>query len=342
MQTFDKIMSDLKDRNFKPIYFLMGEEPYFIDVITDYIEKNLLREDEKAFNQTVVYGADVDLAQVINTAKRFPMMSEYNLVIVKEAQNVKGLDGTGDGKVDPFALYAENPQKSTVLVIAYKGKKLDSRKKLTKYLDANHVLFESKPLYDNQVGRWITDYLKSRNLQIDPNASEIMASHLGNNLSSIVMELEKLKVAVGEGGKITSADIERNVGISKDFNVFELQKAIGARDVYKSALIAKHMGAMPRHSIIPDIAVLYGFFTKIMIMSSMRGASNAELASAMKVSPFFLSDYQLAGRNYSMSQCAQVISILREYDAYSKGIDAPAVDDADLLREMVFKIVLCK
>lgn len=341
MQTFDKIMSDLKDRNFKPIYFLMGEEPYFIDVITDYIEKNLLREDEKAFNQTVVYGADVDLAQVINTAKRFPMMSEYNLVIVKEAQNVKGLDGAGEGKVDPFALYAENPQKQTVLVIAYKGKKLDSRKKLTKYLDANHVLFESKPLYDNQVGRWITDYLKDRNLQIEPNASEIMASHLGNNLSSIVMELDKLKVAVGEGGKITSADVERNVGISKDFNVFELQKAIGARDVYKSALIAKHMGAMPKHSIIPDIAVLYGFFTKVMILNSMRGASNSELASALKVSPFFLSDYQLAGRNYSMSQCAQVISILREYDAYSKGIDAPAIDDADLLREMIMKILAC-
>lgn len=342
MQTFEQIMRDLKERKFKPVYFLMGEEPYFIDVITDYIEKNLLKEDEKAFNQTVVYGADVDLGQIINTAKRFPMMSEYNLVIVKEAQNVKGLDGTGDGKVDPFALYAENPQKSTVLVIAYKGKKLDSRKKLTKYLDANHVLFESKPLYDNQVGRWITDYLKLRNIQIEPNAAEIMAAHLGNNLSSIVMELDKLKVAVGEGGKITSADVERNVGISKDFNVFELQKAIGARDMYKSALIAKHMGAMPKHSIIPDIAVLYGFFTKTMILNSMRGASNAELASALKVSPFFIADYQLAGRNYSMSQCAQVISILREYDAYSKGIDAPAIDDADLLREMIMKIVLCK
>ena len=341
MQTFEQIMSDLKNRQFKPIYFLMGEEPYFIDAITDYIDKNLLSDDEKAFNQAVVYGADVDLGQVINMAKRFPMMSEYNLVIVKEAQNVKGLDGAAEGNVDPFALYAENPLKSTVLVINYKGKKIDTRRKLAKLLDKEHVLFESKPLYDNQIGRWITDYLRNQNIAIEPNAAEIMAAHLGTKLSAIVMELDKLKVAVGETKKITAADVERHVGISKDFNVFELQNAIGARDVYRSALIAKHMGAMAKHSIIPDIAVLYGFFTKVMILHSMRGASNAELASALKVNPFFVKDYQLAARNYTLTQCASVISILRKYDAYSKGIDAPPVDDADLLNEMVFSIIRC-
>ncbi len=341
MQTFEQIISDLKNRQFKPIYFLMGEEPYFIDAITDYIDKNLLKDDEKAFNQAVVYGADVDLGQVINMAKRFPMMSEYNLVIVKEAQNIKGLDGAAEGNVDPFALYAENPLKSTVLVINYKGKKLDSRRKLAKLLDKEHVLFESKPLYDNQVGRWITDYLRNQNIAIEPNAAEIMAAHLGTKLSAIVMELDKLKVAVGESKKITAADVERHVGISKDFNVFELQNVIGARDFYRSTLIAKHMGAMAKHSIIPDIAVLYGFFTKVMILHSMRGASNAELASALKVNPFFVKDYQLAARNYNLTQCATVISILRKYDAYAKGIDAPNTDDAELLNEMIFRILSC-
>ncbi len=341
MQTFEQIMGDIKNRKFKPVYFLMGEEPYFIDAITDYIEKNLLKEDEKAFNQTVVYGADVDLGQILNAAKRFPMMAEYNLVIVKEAQNVKGLDGASEGNADPFALYVENPLKSTVLVINYKGKKLDSRRKLAKLIDKEQVLFESKMLYDNQVGRWITDYLKGRGVSIEPNAAEIMAAHLGNKLSTIVMELDKLKLAVGENGTITTADVERNVGISKDFNVFELQNALGARDVYRSALIAKHMGAMPKHSIIPDIAALYGFFTKIMILHSMSGSSPAEQAAALKVNPYFMKDYQTAARSYSLRQCAQIISILREYDAYSKGIDAPPVDDADLLNEMIFRILTC-
>lgn len=341
MQTFEQIMGDIKNRKFKPVYFLMGEEPYFIDAITDYIEKNLLKEDEKAFNQTVVYGADVDLGQILNAAKRFPMMAEYNLVIVKEAQNVKGLDGASEGNADPFALYVENPLKSTVLVINYKGKKLDSRRKLAKLIDKEQVLFESKTLYDNQVGRWITDYLKGRSVSIEPNAAEIMAAHLGNKLSTIVMELDKLKLAVGENGTITTTDVERNVGISKDFNVFELQNALGARDVYRSALIAKHMGAMPKHSIIPDIAALYGFFTKIMILHSMSGSSPAEQAAALKVNPYFMKDYQTAARSYSLRQCAQIISILREYDAYSKGIDAPPVDDADLLNEMIFRILTC-
>ena len=333
-------MGNLKKGNYKPIYYLMGEEPYFIDTITDYIEKNVLRDDEKDFDQVVVYGADTDLGQIINTARQFPMLASRRVLIVKEAQNVKGIDGTSDDK-DPMTLYAANPTKSTILVINLKGKKLDSRKKLAKALDKEHVLFESKPLYDNQVDRWITDYLSARGIAIEPKAAEVMAACMGTKLSAIVMELEKLKTAVGAGNKITVADIEKNVGISKEFNPFELQNAIGARDVYRSALISKHLGAMAKHSIIPDIAVLYGFFTKVMLTHSMRNASNNELASALKVSPFFVKDYQAAARNYNMTQCATVISILREYDAYSKGIDAPPIDDADLLREMVFKIVTC-
>ena len=340
MQTYEQLMADLKKGNFKPIYYLMGEESYFIDAITDYIEKNVLRDDEKDFDQVVVYGAETDLSQIINTARQFPMLASRRVLIVKEAQNVKGIDGTSDDK-DPMTLYAANPTQSTILVINYKGKKLDSRKRLAKTLEKEHVLFESKPLYDNQVGPWIINYLKARGITIEPKAAEVMAACMGTKLSAIVMELEKLKTAVGAGNKITEADIEKNVGISKDFNPFELQNAIGSRDVYRSALISKHLGATAKHSIIPDIAVLYGFFTKVMLTHSMRNASNGELASALKVSPYFVRDYQVAARNYSLTQCATVISILREYDAYSKGIDAPPIEDADLLREMVFKIVTC-
>ncbi len=340
MQSFEQIMSDLKSRKFKQVYYLMGDEPYYIDAITNYIEENLLRDDEKAFNQAVVYGMDVDLGQVINMAKRVPMMSEYNLVIVKEAQNIKGLDGVAEGDVDPFALYVENPAKSTVLVINYR-KKLDSRRKLAKLLEKEQILFESKAPYDEQMGRWIINYLKNQDITIEPNAAEIMAAHLGSKLSVVVMELNKLKVAVGASKKITVADVERNVGISKDYNVFELQKAIGARDFYRSTLIAKHMGEMPKHSVIPDIAVLYGFFTKLMIVHSAGGVNSNELAGMLKISPYFAKDYQTAARNYPLPKCANIIGILREYDAYSKGIDAPSTDDAELLSELVFKIITC-
>lgn len=340
MQSFEQIMGDLKKGQYKPIYFLMGDEPYFIDIITNYIEKNLLKEDEKAFNQTIVYGADANINQLVEVARQYPMMAEHSLIIIKEAQNLKGIDGGSDADSDSFLKYVENPVSTTVMVINYKGKKLDSRRKITKALDKSHVLFESKPLYDNQVGGWIVNYLKQQNLTIDPKLAEVIAMQLGNKLSTVSMELDKLKVAIGGATTITAADVERNVGISKDFNVFELQNAIGMRDVYKSAMIAKHLGAMAKHSIIPDIASLYGYFTKIMIVHSMSRSPQNEVAAALKVSPFFVKDYYAAARCYTMTQCANVIGILREYDAYSKGIDAPQINDADLLREMVFKIVM--
>lgn len=338
MATYAQIMADLQKRQFKPVYFLSGEESYYIDSISNYIEKNLLKEEEKAFNQTIMYGADVEMSQIIDAAKRYPMMSEYTVVIVKEAQLVGGMNGSPEEKAAMLAAYIEHPQPLTVLVICMKGAKLDSRYKFSKQVSQKTEYFVSEPLKEGMVGAWIIDYLKGQNLTIDRQAAELMAANMGVKLSNIVTELDKLKANVAPGGKITLDDIERHVGISKEFNVFELQKAIGMRDVYRSALIAKHMGAMAKFSVIPVVASLYGYFTKVMITNSLPNKTPQNVAAATGVPSFYANEYIVAARNYG-DRCPHIISILRDYDAYSKGIDAPSIDDAELLRELVFKIL---
>lgn len=338
MATYAQIMADLQKRQFKPVYFLSGEESYYIDSISNYIEKNLLKEEEKAFNQTIMYGADVEMSQIIDAAKRYPMMSEYTVVIVKEAQLVGGMNGSPEEKAAMLAAYIEHPQPLTVLVICMKGAKLDSRYKFSKQVSQKTEYFVSEPLKEGMVGAWIIDYLKGQNLTIDRQAAELMAANMGVKLSNIVTELDKLKANVAPGGKITLDDIERHVGISKEFNVFELQKAIGMRDVYRSALIAKHMGAMAKFSVIPVVASLYGYFTKVMITNSLPNKTPQNVAAATGVPSFYANEYIVAARNYG-DRCPHIISILRDYDAYSKGIDAPSIDDTELLRELVFKIL---
>ncbi|MGE4288447.1 MAG: DNA polymerase III subunit delta [Salinivirgaceae bacterium] len=340
MYTFDQILADINKKIYKPIYYLMGEESYFIDEITTKIEKSVLPEEERSFNQTVVYGKDVELSDLLNTARRFPMMSNYNVVIVREAQNIKGIEGASADEVDPLLLYAENPLKSTILVINLKGKTLDKRKKLFKLLDKNAVLFESKRIYENKVGEWITSQLKQAGYTIDIKASELMASQLGNDLSKVSKELEKLLVVIPKGGHITLKEVEENIGISKDFNVFELQNALGNRDVYKANLIINHMGQNPKtKSIIPLIAVLYTFFVKILLVHSANDKSKTGLASLLGVNPFFVSDYMQAARIYNVKRCVAIIGYLREYDTKSKGIDTPTVDDMELMRELTYKIL---
>lgn len=333
-------MSDLKKKIYKPLYFLMGEESYFIDEITSYIEKNALPEEERSFNQTVLYGKDIDLGLLLNTARRFPMMSNYNVVIVKEAQNMRGIEGAPANEKDPFLMYAENPPASTILVINFKGKSLDKRKKIFKTLDKNAALLESKKIYENKVGAWIMNYLKSEGYSIDVKAAELMASHLGNNLSKVANEIKKLMIVLPQGTKITLKDIEDNVGISKDFNVFELQDALGKKDVYRANLIVHNMGQNPKtKSIVPMIAFLYTFFSKLLMVHSTNDKSNQALASLLGVHPFFIKDYLVAARNYSKAKCAYIIGFLREYDAKSKGIDSPPTDDSELMLELIYKIL---
>lgn len=340
MLTFEQILGDLKKKIFKPIYYLMGEESYFIDQITNYIEKHTLPEEEKSFNQTILYGKDIDMGTLLNTARRFPMMSNYNIVILKEAQNLKGIEGLSADQTDPFLLYAENPPPSTIMVVNLRGKSLDKRKKLYKTLDKTGIIFESKRIYENKVGVWITKQLKEQGYGIDVKASELMASHLGNDLSKVAQEIDKLTIVLPKGSTVTLKEIEENIGISKDFNIFELQTAIGKKDIYRSNLIITHLGQNPKtKSIIPLIAFLYSFFTKLLMMHSATDKSNQALASLLGVNPYFMRDYTDAARNYPKIKCIHIIGFLREYDTKSKGIDAPQTDDLELMRELVYKIL---
>lgn len=333
MKDFEKIMSDLSNKVFHPVYFLMGEEPYFIDKISDYIEKNTLGEAEKSFDQTVIYGLDTDIENIINTAKRYPMMSKYHVVIVKEAQNIKNIDS--------LVYYIEAPLKSTILVINYKYKKLDKRKKLYTSISKNAIVFESKKLYDNQIPDWISGYLKNIGLKIQPEAAVLLSEYLGNDLNKIVNELEKLKISIPEDEKkISTLQIERNIGISKDFNNFELQHALINKDVLKANRIINYFGKNPKSNPIAlTLTSLYFFFSRVLIYHSLKDKSRTSVATALKINPYFIQDYQHASKSYSFSKTRNIISLLREYDLKSKGIGNVSTPDGELLKEMVYKIL---
>jgi len=332
--TFEQIIQQLKAKTYSPVYFLMGEEPYYIDEITNYIADNILTEDEKAFNQTILYGKDTTITNIILAARRYPMMAQHQVIIVKEAQSMKD--------IEELTLYVEKPLDTTILVVNYKYKSLDKRKKLAKLVTKNGgVLFESKKLYDNQVGSWLNSHLKSKGLSIDPTASRILIEYLGNDLSKIAHEIEKLRIALGSSAKsITPSDIERNIGISKDFNNFELNKAILQKNVVKANQIIQSFAKNPRNNPIQiTTAILFGYFQKLMAYHYLQDKSKNSVASALKISPYFVTDYTTGARNYSARKVVQIISLLREYDMKSKGYNSNVTDDGELLKELVFKII---
>jgi DNA polymerase-3 subunit delta len=333
MKDFDKIMNDLQNKVFQPVYFLMGDEPYFIDRISDYIEKNVLDEAEKSFNQTVIYGLDTDIDNVINTARRYPMMSEYQVVIVKEAQNIN--------HVDKLVYYVESPLKSTILVINYKYKKLDKRKKLYASISKNGIVFESDKLYDSQIPDWITGYLEKAGLGIQPEAALLLSEYLGNDLEKIVNELDKLKITIpANENTINTLHIENNIGISKDYNNFELQNALICKDVLKANRIINYFGKNPRNNPMAlTLASLYYFFSRVMVYHGLADKSRNSVSAALKINPYFVRDYQRAAKNYSFLKIKQVISVLREYDLKSKGIGNVSSPDGELLKELVYKIL---
>lgn len=330
---YEQIIKDIKNKIYKPVYFLMGEEPYFIDCITDYIAQHVLTEEEKTFNQIVLYGKDTDIASVINTAKRFPMMANHMVVIVKEAQNLKN--------IDDLVYYAEKPLKSTLLVINYKYKKLYKRKKLYKVLSENAVIFESARLYDDKVPGWITQYLKGQNLLIEPSAVMMIVEYIGNDLDRIVNELEKLMLALPEGIKTITPDlIERNIGISKDYNNFELHKALTQKNVLKANRIVKYFSKNPNSNPFTlTISSLYYFFSKVLVYHFLKDKSKKNAASVLRINPFFVGDYEMAAKNYSAKKVVEVISFLREYDLKSKGMGNVSSSHGDLLKELVYKIL---
>ncbi len=333
LKPFENILSDLKKKNFHPVYFLTGDEPYYIDQISDYIQESVLGEAEKSFNLTILYGKDTDARTVINTAKRFPMMSDRQVVIVKEAQDMAG--------IDDLIHYIENPLPSTLLVLNYKYAKPDKRKKVFKSLIKNSVYLESKKLYDNQVPGWISGYLSAKNFSIEPKASALLYEFLGSDLSKISNEIDKLIISLGERQKIiTSALIERNIGISKDFNNFELQNAIGKRDVVKANRIINYFADNQKnHPLVLTINTLYNFFSRVLIYYWIDDKSRDSLAEQMGVRPFFVKNYVEAARNYNASRVIRIIELLREYDMKSKGYKGTVISPGDLLKELIYKIL---
>lgn len=327
-----KIINDIKAGNIKPIYFLMGEEPYYIDKLSEYIEDNILTEDEKAFNQTVLYGRDATIEDIASTAKRYPMMAERQVVIVKEAQDLAKT-------IDNLENYVSNPMESTVLVICYKYKTLDKRKKLVKMLDKVGVVFESKKLYDNQVGQWITRVLQGKGCTVEPKANAMLVEFLGNDLSKISNELEKLQIILPKGTTIIAKHIEENIGFSKDFNNFELLNALGSKNQLKAYQIVQYFSENEKaNPMVVTTSTVFGFYVKLLKYHGLKDKNPKNVASVLGVNPYFLKDYDLALKNYPMKKVSQIVTTMRSIDVKSKGVGANALPSHDLFKEMLVGI----
>jgi DNA polymerase-3 subunit delta len=338
LETADKVLQDLKAQKYAPVYFLHGEESFYIDLITNYIEDNVLTAGERGFNQVVLYGRDTAMGVIINQARRFPMMAERQVVIVKEMQALSDL-----GKEESNQLlegYITKAQPSTVLVLAHKHKTLNKTTKLYKALEKNAVVVESKKVYENQLPTWITAYLKTKNYKIEPKAIQLLVEAIGAELGRLSTELDKLCLNISPETPIDEKLIEKYVGISKDYNVFELQNALAGKDYYKATQILKYWEANPKKQpLIPTLAMLYGYFTKLVLAHAESDKSDQNLAKVLKINPYIVKDYRPALNNYSLMRLVQIIGYLREADLQVKGI-APAGDtEADILKELVFKIM---
>jgi DNA polymerase-3 subunit delta len=331
--SFDEILSDLRNRIFRPVYFLAGEEPYFIDIISDYIEEKVLSEADKAFNQIIIYGDDTNIAAIIDTARRFPMMASHQVVIVREAQSLK--------KIEDLAIYLEKPLQSTILVFCYKYKSLDKRTKLHKMLESTAVYFESPRLRDYQIPAWIESYLMKRGIKTEPSASAMLTEYLGTDLHKIANELDKLIITLPAGKPvITNVLIEKNIGISKDYNNFELQKAVGERNILKSNMIVRYFSDNPKDNPLTlTIASLFSFYSKLLTYHYLTDKSKNNVAATLKVNPFFVKDYESAALKYNAKKTVQVISLLRTFDMKSKGFGDSGTEQGDLLKEMIYRIL---
>lgn len=332
------ILSDISEKKVKPVYFLQGEEPYYIDLISNYVAEHFLTDEEKEFNQNVVYGQDMDVRKIIDLARAFPMGSQYRVVIVKEAQKILSMDD--------LSFYLQKPMASTVLVLCYKYKKLDARKKVTKDLEAMKSLFTFDKLYDNQVPDFVESYLRERGVGIDAKAKLIVADYLGNDLQKVANEMDKLLTSKPSDCTTITCDlVERNVGISKDFNAFELTNALFARNVQKANLIVFHMSKSKSFSIIPTITTLFNSFSNLMVyhyMPNMPGTNyknDKEVAAELKINPFFVKQYAAAAMKFKPRKTMEIISLLRTYDAMAKGVGNISADDGELLKELVYKIL---
>ncbi|MAO72422.1 MAG: DNA polymerase III subunit delta [Flavobacteriales bacterium] len=329
---YQEIITQIDNKVFQPVYFLMGEESYYIDKICDYICKNTLNSDEKEFNQIILYGKEIDVSTIISEAKQFPFGAEYRVVIIKEAQDIRS--------IDQLESYLENPNPSTILVICFKYKKIDKRKSFGKNLSKKTMLFESKKLYENQIPSWIKNYIKELGYSIDDKSSKILSDYLGTDLSKISNEINKLILNIKIGEQISPKIIEENIGISKDYNIFEFQNALGKKDILKSNRIIKHFSENPKnHPFVLTLSSLFSYFQKIMIYHNLKDKSKENIAAKLGINPFFVYSYQTAAKNYSMSKLFKIFTFLKEYDLKSKGVNNPSTNESELLKELTFKIL---
>ena len=333
--TYREIVTRINQKIYKPIYLLMGDEAYHIDKLSSYIAANILNESEKAFNQTILYGKDVDVTAIINAARRFPMMANHQVIIVKEAQNIR--------KLEELDVYAKAPLQSTILVLCLKGKTVDKRSAFYKTVGKTGEVLETVKLYENEVSPWISAYVQQQGYFIEPAASAVMADYVGSDLSKLVNELGKLfSLLPTDRKKLTVADIEQNIGISKDYNTFELNNAVAQRNVVKANRIAYHFGKNPsEYPLIVTISTLYSLFRNLLKLYALkkRSATQGEIASELGINPFFVKDYESAIRLYSIGKVVGNINLLREYDMRGKGFGNTSVSHEELLRELLFKLL---
>ena len=311
-------------------------EAYYIDAAVMALENDVLTEDEKAFNQTVVYGKDTNYNEILSLAKQYPMMGDKQLIIVKEAQDLK----LNDEETKILEKYVENPVESTILVFAHKHKKVDSRKKVFKTLDKAKMLFHSEPVKDYNLAKWIDDEARNLQIKLAPGISQLLADYLGNDLSRIANELNKMKLVLKDGEVLDGKLVETHIGISKEFNVFELQKALGKKDANTAFKIAYYMGKNPKtNPIVMTIGNLYNFFSNVVLYHTVSHQSPPTIASELGINPYFVKDYAEAARLYPLKFATRIISVLREIDLKSKGLGAVNMDEGELLKEMVYKII---
>jgi DNA polymerase III subunit delta len=331
---FERLSNVIKSKEFSPVYLLQGDEPYFIDKVTELLEEHVLPPEEKSFNQTVMYGKDTNVKEIIFASKRYPMMSTYQLIIVKEAQSLK------KDSMEDFLSYVSNPLKSTILVLCYKEKKLDQRTKLAKAF-AQHTIFNSEKIYDNKIPGFVERYIRHKGKTIDPPAAQLISEFIGSDLSRITSEIDKMLINLApEIQLISISHVEENIGVSKDFNVFELQKALGENNFNKSIQIANHFASNPqKNPLLLITANLSGFFNKLLMVHEFAQSDNRELASKIGVHEFFLTDYKLVARNFPVARIEHVIGLLNQYDLKMKGYGNNSASESQLIIEMVVRIL---
>ncbi|MDL2228542.1 DNA polymerase III subunit delta [Bacteroidales bacterium OttesenSCG-928-K03] len=329
---YEELVSNLKNKIYNPIYFLTGEQTYYIDSLASIFENDVLSEDEKDFNLSILYGKDVSTKDVIAQAKQYPMMATYQVLIVKEAQDLS--------KIEELESYIENPLSSTILVLCYKYKKLDGRTSFYKKLKSKAVIFESAKLYDNEIPNWIENQVAKMGYKITPKATVMLSQHLGTDLQKIVNELEKLTIVVPKSTAINEEHIEKHVGVSKEYNIFELLNAIGTRNVNKAYQIVFYFSENEKAMSLPGAIVnLYQYFVKIMKVHFINDKSKGNLASALGVNPYFVKDYTTAAANFPPKKISSIFLILQEYDMKSKGVSNVNSSQGELMKEMIYKIL---